>query len=76
MLRPMLNNSVRGSAVYDPFCGSGSSVIAAEKSGRICLAIELNPLYCDVIVRRWQEFTGRRARLGRYTFATVERQRG
>ena len=47
--------------VFDPFAGSGSCIIAAEKSGRICYAIELSPQYCDVIVRRWEEFTGQKA---------------
>jgi DNA modification methylase len=76
MLRPMLNNSARGDAVYDPFCGSGSSVIAAEKSGRICVAIELEPLCCDVIIRRWQQFACKTAKLGRTSFAKLEAARG
>jgi DNA modification methylase len=61
MRRPMLNNSSPGQAVYEPFCGSGSSVIAAETCGRVCLAMELDPAYVDVIVQRWQAFTGREA---------------
>jgi DNA modification methylase len=61
MLRPMLNNSRAGESVYEPFCGSGTSLIAAQMSGRRCLAIELNPAYVDVAVRRWQDFTGERA---------------
>ena len=63
MLRPMLNNSARGDAVYEPFAGSGSTIIAAEKSGRRCFALEIEPRYCDVIVQRWQHFTGKRATL-------------
>ena len=63
MLRPILNNSVRGDAVYEPFAGSGSTVIAAEKSGRRCFGMEIEPRYCDVIVSRWQNFTGKPATL-------------
>ena len=59
MRRPILNNSAPGEAVYEPFCGSGSTVIAAETTGRICLAMELDPRYVDVAVRRWQALTGR-----------------
>ncbi len=59
MRRPIINNSAAGDAVYEPFCGSGTTVIAAETTGRRCLAMELDPAYCDVIVRRWEAFTGR-----------------
>lgn len=76
MLRPMLNNSARGDQVFDPFCGSGSSIIAAEKSGRRCTALELEPRYCDVIIRRWQEYSKKTAKLGRASFAKMERSRG
>src|SRR6266446_1443528 len=62
MRRPIANNSRPGQAVYDPFLGSGTSVIAAEMTGRVCLGIELCPHYVDVVVRRWQLFTGRAAR--------------
>ena len=57
MRRPILNNSNPGQAVYDPFLGSGTTLIAAETSSRICLGIELDPLYVDVAVRRWEAFT-------------------
>jgi DNA modification methylase len=63
MRRPLLNNSNRGEAVYDPFLGSGTTLIAAETTGRCCLAIELSPAYVDVAVRRWQAFTGAEASL-------------
>ena len=63
MRRPMLNNSSPGQAVYDPFLGSGTSVIAAETCGRICYGLEIDAGYCDVIIRRWQEFTGKGAKL-------------
>jgi DNA modification methylase len=58
MRRPIENNSSPGQAVYEPFSGSGTTIIAAEMSGRVCHAIELNPAYVDVAVRRWEEFTG------------------
>jgi DNA modification methylase len=61
MRRPIANNSRPGQAIYDPFLGSGTSVIAAEMTGRVCCGIELNPAYVDVVVRRWQVFTGRTA---------------
>ena len=61
MRRPMLNNADDGDTVYDPFCGSGTSIIAAETSGRRCFAMEISPIYCDVIVRRWEEFVGKAA---------------
>src|SRR6056297_1195248 len=63
MRRPMLNNSSPGQAVYEPFCGSGTSLIAAESTGRACHAVELDPAYVDVAVARWQAFTGESATL-------------
>jgi DNA modification methylase len=77
MLRPILNNSARGDAVYEPFAGSGTTIIAAEKAGRRCVAMEIEPRYCDVIVERWQTFTGKQAVLdgdGR-TFEAVAGER-
>lgn len=61
MRRPIENNSSPGQAVYEPFSGSGTTIIAAEQTARCCYAIELNPAYVDVAVRRWQNFTGQRA---------------
>jgi DNA modification methylase len=61
MRRPMLNNSTPGDAVYEPFCGSGSTIIAAETTGRVCYAMDIDARYVDVAVRRWQAFTGRAA---------------
>ncbi len=63
MRRPIENNSSPGQAVYEPFSGSGTTIIAAEQTGRRCLAIELNPLYVDVAIKRWQDFTGKTAKL-------------
>ena len=61
MRRPIENNSSPGQAVYEPFSGSGTTIIAAEMTGRSSYAIELNPQYVDVAVRRWQQFTGKQA---------------
>jgi DNA modification methylase len=58
MRRPMLNNSDPGQAVYEPFLGSGTTLIAAQTTGRVCFAIEIDPLFVDVAIRRWQAFTG------------------
>jgi DNA modification methylase len=66
-----------GAVVLDLFGGSGSTLIACEKTGRYARLMELDPKYCDVIVKRWQEFTGQQATLegdGR-TFEEVSRER-
>jgi DNA modification methylase len=77
MKRPIENNSSAGQAVYDPFVGSGTTIIAAEMTGRACHAIELSPAYVDVAIRRWQAFAGQEATHadGR-TFAAIEAARG
>ncbi|MCX7379886.1 MAG: DNA methyltransferase, partial [Alphaproteobacteria bacterium] len=59
MRRPMINNSEAGQAIYEPFSGSGTTIIAAETTGRACVAMEISPAYCDVAILRWQQFTGR-----------------
>lgn len=61
MKRPIENNSKPGDSVYEPFSGSGTTLIAAEMTGRIAYAVELFPGYVDVAVRRWQNFTGKQA---------------
>jgi DNA modification methylase len=61
MRRPLLNNSSPGQTVYDPFLASGTTLIAAETTGRCCHALELDPAYVDVAVERWQAFTGEEA---------------
>lgn len=78
MRRPIVNNSRVGDAIYEPFDGSGSTIIAAHVAGRRAFAMELNPAYVDVAVRRWQEFTGGVAILDGdgHTFAEVARARG
>lgn len=61
MLRPILNSSKKGDIIYEPFSGSGTTIIAAEKSDRICYAIELSEGYVDAAVKRWEKVTGREA---------------
>lgn len=63
MKRPIENNSSPGQAVYEPFNGSGTTIIACEQTGRVCYAMELNPLYIDTAILRWQNFTGQNATL-------------
>jgi DNA modification methylase len=78
MRRPIRNNTSPGQAVYDPFLGSGTTIIAAETTGRACFAVELDPRYVDVSIKRWQAFTGLAAFLegdGR-AFAVIESDRG
>lgn len=77
MARPILNNSKIGDYVYDPFGGSGTTLIACEKHNRRCLMMEISPIYCDVIVNRWQDFTGKKAILedNGLTFEDVKNER-
>ncbi|TKZ16023.1 site-specific DNA-methyltransferase [Shimia litoralis] len=77
MRRPILNNSSPGQAVYEPFMGSGTTLIAAETAGRICYGVELNPVYVDVAIERWQAFTGEEAVLAESgeSFAALKSKR-
>ncbi len=59
--RALRNSSKRGDIILDPFLGSGSTLIAAERTGRVCYGLELDPRYVDTIVRRWQQHTGKDA---------------
>jgi site-specific DNA-methyltransferase (adenine-specific) len=61
MLRPILNNSAQGESVYDPFGGSGTTLIACERSKRNCYMMELSPAYVDVIIKRWEKETNKKA---------------
>lgn len=65
MARAIGNHEAMGGGCYDPFIGSGTSLIACEQLGRRCFGMEIEPKYCDVAVRRWEEFTGREAQLER-----------
>jgi DNA modification methylase len=62
MRRPMLNNSSPGQAIYEPFLGSGTTLVAAQSCGRVCLGVEIDPLFIDLAIRRWQAFTGEKAK--------------
>jgi DNA modification methylase len=75
--RAIRNSSRRGDLVLDPFGGSGSTLIACEKTGRRAALVELEPKYVDVIIRRWEAYTGREAQLesdGR-SFAVIAKER-
>ena len=67
----------RDEVVLDPFLGSGSTLLAAESTGRICRAVEIDGPYCDVAIRRWQDLTGEQAVLEAtgQTFGEVARER-
>ena len=60
---PIENHTDKGDLIYEPFGGSGTAIIAAEKTGRRCYTVELDPKYCSIIIERWQNFTGRKAEL-------------
>ena len=57
------NSSKQEDIILDPFLGSGTTLMACEKQGRICYGVELDPKYCDVIIKRWENFTGAKAKL-------------
>ncbi|SMX37431.1 site-specific DNA-methyltransferase [Maliponia aquimaris] len=77
MRRPILNNSSPGQAIYEPFAGSGTTLIAAESTKRVCLGMELDPAYVDVCVMRWQAYSGQKAVLegGGRTFVDIAADR-
>jgi hypothetical protein len=60
--RAITNSSAQGEIVIDPFLGSGSTLIACEKLGRVCAGVELDPRYFDVVISRWEKFTGQTAK--------------
>jgi DNA modification methylase len=78
MRRPILNHTRPGECVYEPFSGSGTTIIAAETTGRSCLAIEIDPRYADVAVQRWQQLTSNTAVLeaSGASFEDVAKARG
>lgn len=63
MRRPILNHTLQGDAVYDPFLGSGTTLMAAEITGRTCYGIELSPDYVALAIARWEQLTGKKAAL-------------
>jgi DNA modification methylase len=78
MRRPILNHTKRGDTVYDPFLGSGTTLIAAEQSERLCYGVDIDPRYVDVAVQRWEQFSGNQAKLdgNGQTFQQVREARG
>ena len=77
MRRPMLNNTAEGDAVYDPFMGSGTTLIAAEQTGRVAYGVELAPQYVDLICRRYTQFCNKPVTLlgDTRTFSEIEKSR-
>ena len=63
MRKPILNHTLRGELVYDPFLGSGTTLAAAELTGRVCCGLEIDPRYVDVVLKRWQQMSGKAATL-------------
>ena len=59
--RALRNSTIRGECVLDPFVGSGTTMIACEQLGRRCFALEIEPKFVDVVVTRWQQYTGKKA---------------
>jgi DNA modification methylase len=76
MRRPIEYHTLPGDAVYEPFCGSGTALIAAEQTGRSCYAIEQSPAYVEAAVARWERFTGQRAKLDRSEGSDKSNRRG
>jgi DNA modification methylase len=77
MRRPILNHTKRGELVFDPFSGSGTTLAAAELTERVCLGLELDPKYVDVIVTRWEQLSGKKATLEAdgSTFEQIKQER-
>jgi DNA modification methylase len=77
MRKSILNHTKGGESVYDPFLGSGTTLAAAEVTGRVCYGLELDPKYVDVVIQRWQGLSGKQATLegdGR-TFDAIQKDR-
>jgi len=73
----LLDSTDRGDAVLDLFLGSGTTLLAAERTGRRCRAVELDPLYVDTAIRRWERLSGAQARhQSGATFAEMREERG
>lgn len=74
----IMDCTARNDLILDPFLGSGTTVIAAERTGRVCHGLELDPRYVDTIVRRWQTFTGKAAvhAKSKHTFREMEERHG
>ena len=75
--RAIKSSAPEGGLIFDPFSGTGTALVACELLGRVCYAMELEPAYVDVAIRRWQEISGQPARLDKAggkgkTFAAIE----
>lgn len=68
---PMRVHTQPGDICYEPFCGSGSQIIAAERLHRRCFALEIEPIFCDIAVKRWEFFTGRKAKRVKIDLSTA-----
>jgi DNA modification methylase len=75
-IRPIQKHTKPGAICFEPFSGSGSQIIAAEETARRCRAIEIQPAFVDVAIRRWEQATGRTATLDGEAFADVANERG
>ena len=71
---PIMNSSMSNAVVLDPFGGSGTTLIASEQLGRVCYMMEIEPVFCDVIVKRWEDFTGKKAKLLERTHGTKSKR--
>jgi DNA modification methylase len=72
----ILDSTKRNEIVLDPFCGSGTTILAAERTGRHGCGIEIDPLYVDTAVERWERMTGKQARHATgQTFADIKAER-
>ena len=71
MLSEIIKDHVKGNIIYDGFLGSGSILLASEQQGKKCYGMELDPKYCDVIVKRWEDFTGKKAHLEENEFEVL-----
>lgn len=76
LIQIALDDQPKHNLIYDAFLGSGSTLIAAQKTGRKCYGMELDPKYCDVIIKRWQEYTGKTATMAGDTYEEVAKARG
>lgn len=75
MRRPIVNHLQRGEMVFEPFLGSGTTLAAAEATGRVCCGVEIDPKYVDVVIERWQKMSGKTATLDGRAFEEVRAER-
>lgn len=73
--KPLRNHTKKGELLYDPFLGSGTTLMACEELGRVCAGMEIDPRFVDVVILRWQELSGKEATLAGRSFAAVAKER-